>query len=102
MNVYDLWENPSQFVDKNPDKYGMSMFAKEYIPEKTVFERDFVLCDLKLAIEAGLEYTQECLARHDQELGRTTRKNESWAKIMEADIEKMKQALARIKKYETT
>lgn len=77
------------------------MFPKltEYQPEMMEFEKDFVLCDLKLAVEAGMEYAQECLSRHDQELGRTTRKNESWAKIMEEDISQMKQSLERIKKY---
>lgn len=74
----------------------------EYFPEMMTLERDFVLYDLRESIKAGLEYAQECLSRHDQELGRTSRKNESWAKTIERDIARMKHALERIKKYEGT
>lgn len=85
-----------------PDFYGGSMFPKfqEYQPEMITVEKFFLLHDLKFSIEAGLEYAQECLTRHDQELGRTTKKNKSWAETIEKDVAQMKQALERIKKYE--
>lgn len=38
------------------------------------------------ALEAGLEHTQTVLAEHDASLGRTTRKNQSWAETLEKDI----------------
>ena len=107
---FDDWSmDPERILPPNPIPeplpafYGSSMFPKntEYQPEMMAFERDFVLCDLKFAIEAGMEYAQECLTRHDQELGRTTKKNKTWAETMEKDIAQMKQSLEKIKKYET-
>lgn len=38
------------------------------------------------ALEAGLEHTQTVLSEHDVSLGRTTRKNQSWAETLEKDI----------------
>lgn len=49
------------------------------------------------ALEAGLEHTQTVLAEHDSSLGRTTRKNQSWAKHLEKDIEFLKARISMLK-----
>lgn len=45
-----------------------------------------LLSEARYAGESALEYARELLARHDAELGRTTRKNRQWAETLEADI----------------
>lgn len=67
--------------------------ALEYQPE-TIAIPILELQNIVDALEAGLEHTQTVLAEHDASLGRTTRKNKSWAETLEKDIEFLK---ARIK-----
>jgi hypothetical protein len=40
-------------------------------------------------IQTGLEYAKDCLATHDANLGRATRKNRLWAEQIESDIADM-------------
>lgn len=49
------------------------------------------------ALKAGLEHTESVLIEHDNNLGRTTRKNELWAKQLEKDIEFIKSSLTFLK-----
>lgn len=49
------------------------------------------------ALEAGLEHTQTVLVEHDVSLGRTTRKNQSWAEQLEKDIEFLKERVKLLK-----
>lgn len=53
--------------------------------------------DMIQALQAGLEYTQELLIKHDIELGRTTRSNKWVAEQMEKDIQKIKECLKKSK-----
>jgi hypothetical protein len=55
--------------------------------------KDYFYAAIK-AVDDGLSYANECLAQHDLSLGRTTRKNKTWAETMEADIRHMTQTLA--------
>lgn len=52
------------------------------------------------AIESGLEHTNSVLMEHDSCLGRTTRKNKSWAETLENDISLMKNCIERLKLIE--
>ncbi len=67
-----------------------------YIPEIWSVEKDTVYSAI-YAVEAGLEYTKECLANHDLALGRTTLKNKTWAETMEKDIRRMEVTLKNLK-----
>ena len=67
-------------------------FLQTYQPEIWSVEKDTIYA-LVLATENAIEYAQECLAKHDQELGRTTKKNKTWAETIERDIERAKIAL---------
>ena len=75
------------------------MFPTSTLTEYWTIDKEIIL-SLKASTENGIEYAQECLTRHDQELGRTTKKNETWAKTMEKDIEQMKNSLEILKKHE--
>ena len=77
-------------VDPNP-------IMQTYIPEMIVVEKDIVYA-LVSAAENMIEYANECLAKHDKELGRTTKKNKTWASAMEFDIENAQKALEHYRK----
>lgn len=47
------------------------------------------LATIKASLEAGLDYARECLATHEVNLGRTTKKNQLWGETMDRDIEQM-------------
>ena len=63
-----------------------------YLPEMWNVKKDTIYAAIA-ALESGLEYAMECLATHDADLGRTTRKNKTWAVTMEYDIRHMRQTL---------
>lgn len=69
----------------------------EYIPEIWGVKKDTIYAAIS-ALEAGLEYAQECLADHDQKLGRTIRRNREWAETIEEDIKKIKKSIEELKK----
>lgn len=50
-------------------------------------------------MEAGLDYTRECLSTHESTLGRTITKNKLWAEHMEADIVRMEKMLELWKNF---
>jgi hypothetical protein len=77
----------------------MNQFLQTYQPEQWVVEKDTIYA-LVLAAENAIEYARECLAKHDQELGRTTKKNNTWAKTIERDIEQAELALELYKRIE--
>lgn len=72
------------------------MEIQTYTPETRTLDKTF-LYDMIQALEAGLEYTQELLIKHDIELGRTTRSNKLVAEQMEKDIRKMKECIDKSK-----
>jgi hypothetical protein len=84
-------QNNKQMIGSSGEITG-NPFLQTYQAEKRVIEKDTIYA-LVLAAENGLEYAMECLAIHDQQLGRTTKKNKSWAERMEMDIRQMKLAL---------
>jgi hypothetical protein len=67
-----------------------------YIPEIRQITKDAIYSAIS-ALESGLEYAQECLIRHDQNLGRTIPRNKREAEYMEEDIEKIKSAIKELK-----
>ena len=69
----------------NPTQY-------TYQPEQCTIRKDTLYAAIP-AIENGLEYARECLATHEEALGRTTRKNQLTAEAMERDIVQMQTAL---------
>jgi hypothetical protein len=67
-----------------------------YQPEIWAVKKDDIYAAIT-AIESGICYAQECLATHDQSLGRTTRKNKSSAERMESDLRQMSLAHAALR-----
>lgn len=67
------------------NKLGSQKDMSEYEPE-TIAIPTLEVENIIGALEAGLEHTQTVLAEHDTSLGRTTRKNQSWAETLEKDI----------------
>lgn len=51
---------------------------------------------IKTALEAGLEHARNALAEHDRSLGRTTRKNQYWAEVLEKDVRQLEESLNRL------
>jgi len=68
-------------------------------PEKWPVDKNLLRSCLD-AIESGLEHTNYVLIEHDSSLGRTTRKNKSWAETLENDIRLMKTCIERLKLVE--
>lgn len=58
---------------------------KCYEPEIVSIRKD-AICAAHDCLLVGLEYARESLARHDLELGRTTRKNRAAAELIESDV----------------
>jgi hypothetical protein len=56
---------------------------------------------LAKALHAGLYYANEALAKHDAELGRSIRKNEMEAKLIEADIRLIKRVIREMESAPT-
>lgn len=73
-----------------------SLSARIYEPE-TIAIPILELQNIIDALEAGLEHTQTVLTEHDASLGRTTRKNKSWAEHLEKDIEFLKARISMLK-----
>lgn len=68
-----------------------------YMPEMWQVKKDSIYF-ARSALKLGIEYAESCLAEHDQNLGRTIRKNKIWAETMEQDILQMKKALEGLTK----
>ena len=75
----------------------VGVFPDQYQPTVLSVKKDFIYAAIS-ALEAGLEYAQECLIRHDQNLGRTISRNKREAEYMEEDIRKIKAAIENLKK----
>ena len=75
----------------------MNKFLQTFQAEKWVVEKDTIYA-LVLAAENAIEYARECLTKHDQELGRTTKKNKNWAETIEKDIRQAELALELYRK----
>ena len=68
----------------------------DYIPEMWSVQKDVIYAAIK-AVEDGLEYARDCLTSHDIALGRTTKKNRTYAEIMEEEIQHMELTLAMLR-----
>lgn len=71
-------------------------FPKTYQPEILAVPRPEIEMII-YSLEIGLENTQAVLIEHDASLGRTTKKNKSWAETLEGDIEFIKSSLTFLK-----
>lgn len=81
--------------DKTKEIWDASL-PQTYQPE-TIAIPTLELQNIVDALEAGLEHTQTVLAEHDASLGRTTRKNQSWAEHLEKDIEFLEARISMLK-----
>lgn len=66
--------------------------CQEYVPEIWAVKKDDIYSAID-AIQNGLEYARELLAKHEKELGRTTLSNRRLAEMMEKDIQQMEKTL---------
>ena len=57
-----------------------------------------LLRDILDGLESGLESINEELIKHDAALGRTTRKNQNYAELLEDEIRKIKTTIEKVKK----
>jgi hypothetical protein len=77
----------------------------DILSSSQIFQPTYVQVDQMLirntidALEWSLEHTQELLSKHDAELGRTTYKNESWAKTLEKTIRLCQDCLKQLEKH---
>lgn len=55
-----------------------------------------IICSAIAVIKSGLDYAESALVEHDSALGRTTRKNRTWAETIEGDIREMKKVLTQL------
>lgn len=69
------------------------------IPELWAVDK-MVLRNCLDALQSSLEYARECLATHDSTLGRTTKKNKSWAETIESDIRLIEKSIKELKLVE--
>lgn len=99
----DKKEPPMENFHCQPDKplkknffNDSDCFPKTYQPEILAIPKPEVE-NIIYSLELGLENTQTVLAEHDASLGRTTKKNKSWAETLEGDIEFIKSSLAFLK-----
>lgn len=72
------------------------MDIQTYTPETRTIDKTLLYNSIH-ALEAGCEYTQELLIKHDISLGRTTRSNTYVAEQMERDIDQMKECINKLK-----
>ncbi len=63
-----------------------------YQPETITLPKDTILLAI-VALESGLDHARSALIEHDSSNGRTTRKNQTWAEQIEADIAQLVMAL---------
>lgn len=87
--------NPQGGCVKGREIWGASL-PQNYQPE-TVSIPKLEVENIIDALKAGLEHTENVLIDHDNTLGRTTRKNELWAKQLEKDIEFFKTRIKLLK-----
>jgi len=80
---------------KDPERVEPSKF-QGYIPEMITVEKDTIYAAIQ-SISNCLEHTKECLIIHDRDLGRSTRKNSEWAKVLEQDSEQAANTLELLK-----
>lgn len=89
MKIADYEHNPAHIIFSIPEQ----LYCQ---PEIWQVKKDVIYAAIP-AVEAGLEYAKECLATHDTSLGRTTKKNKTWAETIEKDILHMETTLKMLK-----
>lgn len=80
-------KNANGFAFDTPENFGSEIYYN--LPEST-------LRLIKTALEAGLEHARTALREHDRSLGRTTRKNQLWAKVLTLDVYNLEESLSRL------
>ncbi len=68
-------------------------------PEKWQVDKNTLRSTID-ALRSGLEHTNAALIEHDANLGRTTRKNKSWAETLESDIRLIEDCIKKLKLVE--
>lgn len=69
----------------------------EYQSELWTVRKDDIYAAIS-ALHSGLACARECLTTHDDNPGRTTYKNRTWAEALERDIRKMESALSALRR----
>lgn len=84
---------PDKPLVKLPDPFTKLVeFKPEYWTVDKVIIRNALDC-----LETGLEYARQCLSEHDVSLGRTNKKNKSWAETIESDIRLIEKSIKDLK-----
>jgi hypothetical protein len=94
QDEHGYWDSMSQRAEKEALK--SLDFCQTYQPEIWQVRKDTIYAAIT-AIEDGLEFARENLSNHDAALGRTTKKNKSWAETIESSIRHMELALNMLK-----
>jgi hypothetical protein len=68
----------------------------EYIPEIWQVKKDTIYSVID-SLKLGLEYAEECLITHDNNLGRTIPRNKREAECIEAHITQIKESIKELK-----
>lgn len=68
----------------------------EYEPVSIAIDQH-LLANIYENLQDGVEYMHNALTEHDSTLGRSTKKNRSWAETIEVDLVKAKQSISRLK-----
>lgn len=89
----------SATIIEAPDKLPKTIPISYFQPEKWAVDKN-TLRNIIDALQAGLEHTRSTLAEHDSSLGRTTRKNKSWAETIESDIRAIEKSIKDLKLVE--
>lgn len=76
----------------------MNLIPSEYQPEIWSVDKSDIYSSI-YCVSAGLDYTRELLSQHEDNLGRSTRKNRMWAEQMENDIRAMETLLIKLRAY---
>lgn len=71
----------------------------QFQPEKWAVDKNTLRNTID-ALQTGLDHTRSTLTEHDSSLGRTTRKNKSWAETIESDIRAIEKSIKDLKLVE--
>ena len=88
-------------VEKETKIHWTDQTALSMQPEHWWIEK-FTLLNALDSLAAGLEHAQHVLSEHDASLGRTTRKNKSWAETLESDIRNIEKSIKDLKTIEAS
>ena len=97
---FDSWYiyNELKRIKENKPNLDTSPFGfQTYIPEIWHIPKDTIYSAIA-SLQVGLEYAQECLILHDQNLGRTIPRNKREAEYIEEHITQIKKSINDLNK----